>query len=221
MQLNKIKDKNNKELLLDPFFNGKPFQVMMEWEKPYMKKLVKNLKPKGDVLEIGFGLGYSASEIQKYNIKSHTIIEPAVIKDLKFWSKKQKHKVNIVKGYWQKELKNLGKFDSIFFDDAPNNVYKDVNNVRIYKFIYELLNNHVNKNARLTWFCVEPIHFLCHPSLSWDINVCKINVPKNCNYNDAASRKKLHMPLVTFKYGTTIALNQKALNNQFKLERIN
>ena len=57
MQLNKIKDKNNKERS-DPFFNGKPFQVMMEWEKPYMKK-VKNLKPKGDVLEIGFGLGYS------------------------------------------------------------------------------------------------------------------------------------------------------------------
>ena len=136
MQLNKIKDKNNKELLLDSSFDGKPFQVMMEWEKPYMKKLVENLKPKGNVLEIGFGLGYSSSEIQKYNIKSHTIIEPAVIEDLKSWSKKQKHKVNIVKGYWQKELKNLGKFDSIFFDDAPNDVYKDVNNVRIYKFIY-------------------------------------------------------------------------------------
>ena len=45
MQLNKIKDKNNKELLLDSSFDGKPFQVMMEWEKPYMKKLVENLKP--------------------------------------------------------------------------------------------------------------------------------------------------------------------------------
>ena len=194
---------------------------MMEWEKPYMKKLVENLKPKGNVLEIGFGLGYSSSEIQKYNIKSHTIIEPAVIEDLKSWSKKQKHKVNIVKGYWQKELKNLGKFDSIFFDDAPNDVYKDVNNVRIYKFIYELLNNHVNKNARLTWFCAEPIYFLCHPSISWNLNMCKIKVPKDCDYNNIAGKDKLYMPLITFQYGTTKALNQIALNNQFKLERIN
>ena len=221
MQLNKIKDKNNKELLLDSSFDGKPFQVMMEWENPYMKKLVENLKPKGNVLEIGFGLGYSSSEIQKYNIKSHTIIEPAVIEDLKSWSKKQKHKVNIVKGYWQKELKNLGKFDSIFFDDAPNDVYKDVNNVRIYKFIYELLNNHVNKNARLTWFCAEPIYFLCHPSISWNLNMCKIKVPKDCDYNNIAGKDKLYMPLITFQYGTTKALNQIALNNQFKLERIN
>ena len=221
MQLNKIKDKNNKELLLDSSFDGKPFQVMMEWEKPYMKKLVENLKPKGNVLEIGFGLGYSSSEIQKYNIKSHTIIEPAVIEDLKSWSKKQKHKVNIVKGYWQKELKNLGKFDSIFFDDAHNDVYKDVNNVRIYKFIYELLNNHVNKNARLTWFCAEPIYFLCHPSISWNLNMCKIKVPKDCDYNNIAGKDKLYMPLITFQYGTTKALNQIALNNQFKLERIN
>ena len=221
MQLNKLKDKNNKELLLDSSFDGKPFQVMMEWEKPYMKKLVENLKPKGNVLEIGFGLGYSSSEIQKYNIKSHTIIEPAVIEDLKSWSKKQKHKVNIVKGYWQKELKNLGKFDSIFFDDAPNDVYKDVNNVRIYKFIYELLNNHVNKNARLTWFCAEPIYFLCHPSISWNLNMCKIKVPKDCDYNNIAGKDKLYMPLITFQYGTTKALNQIALNNQFKLERIN
>ena len=221
MQLNKIKDKNTKELLLDSSFDGKPFQVMMEWEKPYMKKLVENLKPKGNVLEIGFGLGYSSSEIQKYNIKSHTIIEPAVIEDLKSWSKKQKHKVNIVKGYWQKELKNLGKFDSIFFDDAPNDVYKDVNNVRIYKFIYELLNNHVNKNARLTWFCAEPIYFLCHPSISWNLNMCKIKVPKDCDYNNIAGKDKLYMPLITFQYGTTKALNQIALNNQFKLERIN
>ena len=221
MQLNKIKDKNNKELLLDSSFDGKPFQVMMEWEKPYMKKLVENLKPKGNVLEIGFGLGYSSSEIQKYNIKSHTIIEPAVIEDLKSWSKKQKHKVNIVKGYWQKELKNLGKFDSIFFDDAPNDVYKDVNNVRIYKFIYELLNNHVNKNARLTWFCAEPIYFLCHPSISWNLNMCKIKVPKDCDYNNIAGKDKLYMPLITFQNRTTKALNQIALNNQFKLERIN
>ena len=70
----------NKKIIIDPSLEGKPFQVMMAWEKPYMEHLIKKLKPKGDVLEIGFGLGYSASAIQKYNITSHTIIEPFLIK---------------------------------------------------------------------------------------------------------------------------------------------
>ena len=106
-----------KDTILDRDIN---FQVMMKWEKPYMKKLINNLKPKGDVLEIGFGFGYSADEIQKYNIKSHTIIEPFLFKEAKKWAKKQKHKVIIIKGYWQEVLNRLGTFDTIFFDDAPS-----------------------------------------------------------------------------------------------------
>tara|TARA_R100001086_G_scaffold89130_1_gene43661 strand:- start:1191 stop:1826 length:636 start_codon:yes stop_codon:yes gene_type:complete len=208
----------NKKIIIDPSLEGKPFQVMMAWEKPYMEHLIKKLKPKGDVLEIGFGLGYSASAIQKYNITSHTIIEPFLIKELKTWAKKQKHKVNIVKGYWQKELKNLGKFDCIFFDDAPTDTYKDKTNIRLYKFIYELLNNHVNKNAKLTWFCGEPIHFLCHPNLSWDLEEYKIGIPKDCKY---VTGDTLYVPLIKFKKGIVNAYNQKALNNKFELETIN
>ena len=81
MTIKKLKDQYQKDLLIDPT----NFYVMMEWEKPYMKALIKKLNPKGDVLEIGFGLGYSANEIQKYKIKSHTIIEadPTILKILK------------------------------------------------------------------------------------------------------------------------------------------
>jgi len=218
MQLEKNKDENNEKIIIDPSLEGKPFQVMMEWEKPYMKHLVKKLRPKGNVLEIGFGLGYSASEIQKYNIKSHTIIEPFLIKEVEEWAKKQKHKVNIVKGFWQEQLKNLGKFDSIFFDDAPTDTYKDKTNIRLYKFIYELLNNHVNKNAKLTWFCGGPIHFLCHPSLSWNLEEYKINIPTKCKY---VQGDRLYVPLIKFKNGIVKALNQKALNNRFELEQVN
>ena len=81
------KDEYNKNLLLD---KNTGYQVMMEWEKEYMQDLIKKLNPFGDVLEIGFGLGISANFIQKYNIKSHTIIEcnPTVIEKLKKWAKK-------------------------------------------------------------------------------------------------------------------------------------
>ena len=74
-------DEYGKEILLQDNKN----QVMMEWEKPYMEACIDRLRPKGDVLEIGFGMGYSATQIQKYKPKSHTIIEmdPVVIKKLK------------------------------------------------------------------------------------------------------------------------------------------
>ena len=98
-------DRNNKEILLQ----DNKHQVMMEWEKPYMEACIDKLQPKGDVLEIGFGMGYSATQIQKYKPKSHTIIEmdPLVIKRLKKWAKDYDN-IIIVEGTWQEKINNLG-----------------------------------------------------------------------------------------------------------------
>ena len=91
------KDEVNKDILTD---ERDKEQVMMEWEKPYMEAMVEKLNPSGDVLEIGFGMGYSANAIQKFDINSHTIIETDenVLKKLKEWAPLQKHKVNIIEG---------------------------------------------------------------------------------------------------------------------------
>ncbi len=88
----------------------------------------------------------------------------------------------------------------------------------VYQLIYDLLNNHVIKIPKFTWFCSESIHFLCHPSLSWTLDNYKINIPKSCKY---AKGDKLYVPLIKFKHGVVKALNQKALNNKFELEKIN
>ena len=70
------KDENGKDILCDE--NGKDIlcneddrhQIMMEWEKPYMEKSIELLNPFGKVLEIGFGLGYSATKICSFkNVK--------------------------------------------------------------------------------------------------------------------------------------------------------
>ena len=67
------KDENGKELLT---ITEKHDNIMMEWEKPYMEACIEKLNPSGDILEIGFGLGYSATAIQNYSgVKKHTIIE--------------------------------------------------------------------------------------------------------------------------------------------------
>lgn len=110
------KDEQGKDVLLK---DGK-FQVMMEWEKPYMQACIDALKPFGDVLEIGFGLGFSAERIQTYHPKSHTIIEfhPEVAKHARKWAKSFPN-VIFVEDTWQNALPKLGIFDCIFFDDYP------------------------------------------------------------------------------------------------------
>ena len=115
-QMEYAKDEFGKEVLLK---DGK-FQVMMEWEKPYMEACIDALQPFGDVLEIGFGCGYSATRIQTFKPKSHTIIEfhPMVAQKARAWAE-QYPNVTIVEGTWQNALSSLGVFDAIFFDDYP------------------------------------------------------------------------------------------------------
>jgi len=213
-----IKDINNKDIIIDTEYNNN--QVMMAWEKPYMKKLIKNLNPKGDVLEIGFGLGYSATEIQKYKIKSHTIIESDenVLKKLKQWSKKQKNKINIIEGFWQNKLKILNKFDSIFFDDAPVKEYQDIEHIRIYDFFYRVLKNHVNKNCTLSWYCCKEVYWLCHPSVEWNLKKYKINIPNNCNYVKNKNKKTMYLPLLKFVNGTTDNIYPVAITKNFEFK---
>jgi len=207
------KDIENKDLLYDPEFN---YQVMMEWEKPYMNSLIKKLNPYGDVLEIGFGLGYSADAIQKYDIKSHTIIEAdeQVFQKAIEWSKLQKHKVNLVKGYWQDVLSNLGKFDCIFFDDAPSEKFKDKKNMRIYKFVYNLLQNHVNKKARMTWFADKDLMWLCQPGFSFSAEIIDIEIPKHCKY---VKDNKLSVPLLVFEEGCMKNIKRLGMGNNLEV----
>jgi len=210
------KDIENKDILYDPKIN---YQVMMQWEKPYMEALIKKLSPYGDVLEIGFGLGYSSNEIQKYNINSHTIIEADenVFEELTKWSKKQNSKVNLVKGYWQDTLKYLGKFDSIFFDDAPNEKFLDKKQIRVYKFVYDLLQKHVNKNARMTWFSDINLTWLCHPSTNFSIESMDLNIPKHCEY---IKDNKVYLPLLIFKEGVVKNINRLALTKNMEIINI-
>ncbi len=109
-------DQDGKEILLK---EGQ-YQVMMAWEKPYMEACVDAIQPSGDVLEVGFGLGYSATRIQHYRPKSHTIIEcdPVVAAKAREWAKNYSG-ITIVEKTWQEAMPSLGQFDTIFFDDYP------------------------------------------------------------------------------------------------------
>ncbi len=100
-------------------------EVMMEWERPIMELMSKEVcKIGGDILEIGFGMGISANEIQKYNIKSHTIVEinSGIYEEAKEWSFNKKN-VKIVNDDFLNYLNyTTDKFDGIFFDPYPSEI---------------------------------------------------------------------------------------------------
>jgi len=71
---------------------------------------------KGDILEIGFGMGICSDYIQAQGVNSHTIIEihPQVIEKLNTWAS-GKSNVTVVEGDWN-SVSGLGTYDGILLD---------------------------------------------------------------------------------------------------------
>ena len=92
-------------------------EVMMDWESPIMEKSAEYIcSSKGDILEIGFGMGICSDYIQAQGVNSHTIIEihPQIIEKLKIWAD-GKSNVTIIEGDWN-SLSGLSTYDGIFID---------------------------------------------------------------------------------------------------------
>ena len=97
--------------------NSTNTEVMMSWEAPIMEKSAEYIcQSKGDILEIGFGMGICSDYIQSQDVNSHTIVEihPQIIEKLKVWAE-DKDNVTIVEGDWNSiELDRT--YDGIFID---------------------------------------------------------------------------------------------------------
>ena len=92
-------------------------EVMMDWETPIMQKAAEYISHnKGDVLEIGFGMGICADYIQEQGVNSHTIIEihPQILEKLNDWAS-GKSNVTIIEGDWA-NLSLTDTYDGIFID---------------------------------------------------------------------------------------------------------
>ena len=170
--------------IIDPDQNN--FQVMMSWEKPYMEKCVEILKPHGDVLEIGFGMGYSATAINKYRLNSYTVIEKdeGVIKNFKKWKLKQKNKkINVIKGMWQYVLPFLNKkYDCIFFDDSPSNIIQKGD--RLDNFIKIILLKNIKYNTKLISYASGKNNYKGYLTKHFEHRMlkCRIKIPYYCRY---------------------------------------
>ena len=92
-------------------------EVMMDWESPIMEKSAEFIcHNKGDILEIGFGMGICSDYIQAQCVNSHTIVEihPQIIEKLNIWAE-DKSNVTIIEGDWN-SVAGLSTYDGIFLD---------------------------------------------------------------------------------------------------------
>ncbi|MEC4984566.1 MAG: class I SAM-dependent methyltransferase [Oscillatoria sp. PMC 1068.18] len=98
-------------------------QVMQAWEHTLMKALAEAAgENHGDVLEIGFGMGISATYLQEVGIKSYTVIEcnDQVISRFEHWKQNYPDQdIRLVKGMWQEVIPQLHTYDGILFDTYP------------------------------------------------------------------------------------------------------
>ena len=119
-------------------------EVMMDWEAPIMEKSAEFIcQSKGDILEIGFGMGIFADYIQAQEVNSHTIVEihPQIIEKLKIWAE-DKDNVIIVEGDWN-SVDGLETYDGIFLD-----TYKD-DSIDDFKLF---ASNRTNAGAKITYW---------------------------------------------------------------------
>ena len=202
MNLCYIKDEHNKDILINKTDNE---QVMMEWEKPYMEACIKALEPKGDVLEIGFGLGYSARALCSYPIQSYNVIEcePVVWEKVYEFQKEYPHiKIKLIKGRWQEMLPTLPTFDIIFFDDFPYKEYLELDNYpkqdRVKRFIGQCIQNHMNIGCKLSYYSSWPQNHDSYDCIEGSLSDFEIQIPENCNY---IPYNLMHNHCLFVKYG--------------------
>jgi len=192
MRIHYTKDQNGQEILCD---ESGQYQVMMEWEKDYMEKCIQTLNPRGSVLEIGFGMGYSAEAIVKNpGVLEYTVIEcsPEVWKRFeKFKENFGKNiKINLVKGRWQDVLYTLGKFDYCFFDDFS---YEGTRN-RFVDFLYEFMKEHADLGAKFGCYSngkivMEDVKYLIFDNYDYNYDG---QIPEHCRYTTG-----VFMPIIT------------------------
>jgi guanidinoacetate N-methyltransferase len=117
----------------------------------------------GDVLEVGFGRGVSATMLQERRPRSHTIIEMnrhSIERYFVPWREEYPDAdIRLSAGRWQDELAKLGLFDGILFHTYPMNEEEFVkyilSSVTFAEHAFEAMSQHLKPGGVFTYFTAE------------------------------------------------------------------
>jgi guanidinoacetate N-methyltransferase len=108
-------------------------QIMEDWQIPVMRAMAEIVAGNnGDVLEVGFGRGISATMIQEHGVRSHTVVEcnDDVVERFHRWREQYPGRdIRLVHGRWQDTVEQLDTYDGIFFHTYPLNEQEYVEHV--------------------------------------------------------------------------------------------
>ncbi|NNE68650.1 MAG: class I SAM-dependent methyltransferase [Pyrinomonadaceae bacterium] len=138
-------------------------EIMEDWQIPVLDRMAKAVtRSRGDVLEIGFGLGKSAEMIQKYGARSHTIIEcnSSVIGRFREWVKEfPGRNISIIEGTWQETINETPVYDGILFHTYPLNEEEYVeyvaNSTTFAEHFFQAAADHLHEGGVFTYFSNE------------------------------------------------------------------
>jgi amino acid adenylation domain-containing protein len=173
-------------------------QVMQDWERPLMRAMAEiAAETHGDVLEVGFGMGISATFLQECGIKSHTILEcnEGVIEAYRAWRDRYPQSdIRLVPGRWQDMLDQLGTYDAILFDTYPLSeeefVDTVVNSITFAEHFLPTAGSLLREAGILTYYTNEidsfsrrhqRLLFKYFRSITLSV-VRPLNPPADCNY---------------------------------------
>jgi amino acid adenylation domain-containing protein len=138
-------------------------QVMQDWEAPLMEAMAKVVtETHGDVLELGFGMGISATYIQKFGVRSYTVVEynDEVVKRFHEWKRQFPGRdIRLIHGRWQNVTDQLGTYDGAFFDTVPT--YEDeylrevIDNVVMAEDFFPVAAKCLRPGGVFTWYTNE------------------------------------------------------------------
>ncbi|HEU4509188.1 MAG TPA: amino acid adenylation domain-containing protein [Pyrinomonadaceae bacterium] len=175
-------------------------QVMQDWELPLMDAMAKVVtESHGDILEAGFGMALSATCIQKYGVRSYTIMEAndEVVKRFHEWKKQFPGRdIRLLHGRWHDTHHQVPdeSMDGVFFDTVPT--FEDeylrevIDNIVMAEDFFPVAARVLRPGGIFTWYTNE-IDTLSrrHQRLiqkyfrSFEVTVCRpLYPPEDCHY---------------------------------------
>jgi len=137
--------------------------IMEDWQIPVMDKMAQSVATTGgDILEIGMGRGIASDFIQKFQPRSHTIVEcnDAIAANFEQWAARYPDcETTLLHGKWQDLVDQFKDYDGVLFHTYPLDekefVQQVVQSSTFAEHFFDTASNCLRPSAKLAYLTNE------------------------------------------------------------------